>query len=113
MNSGGLTEPVVQTNPCHALGSVKCWSDAKAGQVCLVTKLQRYGPTLSLDCSVHTAGGPVLCARKAAGEAEDSLRELKHVREKDTVPHKCMLNHGLDVTHKRKARFERRCHCAV
>lgn len=36
MNSGGLAEPVVLTNPCHALSSVKCLSDAKAGQVCLV-----------------------------------------------------------------------------
>lgn len=44
---------------------------------------------------------------------ESHLREFKHVREKDKIPHKCMLNHGLDMVHKRKARIERRCHCAV
>lgn len=44
---------------------------------------------------------------------ESRLGEFKHVREKDKIPHKHMLNHGLDMVHKRKARLERRYHCAV
>lgn len=73
MNSGGLTEPVVQTNACHVLCPVKRSPAAEAGKVCLVTKLQRCRWTPSLGYLVPTPGDPVLGARKAAVEAEDRV----------------------------------------